>query len=63
MTGVRSLLLACAVASALPHTAAAQESSLLVENVTLIDGTGRAAVTGASVLVVGDEALAVLSSG
>ena len=37
----------------------AQAKSLLIENVTLIDGTGAAPVTGASVLVEGDRFAAV----
>ncbi len=39
--------------------APAQQSSLLIEGVTLIDGTGRAPIAGASVLVDGDRIVAV----
>ncbi len=40
-------------------SAPAQQPALLIERVTLIDGTGRAPVTGASVLVEGDRIIAV----
>jgi len=45
--------------SALGTPAAAQSSGLLIENVTLIDGTGRPAMDGAHVLVQGDRIVRV----
>ena len=51
-----AIVAAAAEASAAEDSAAAQApGALLIQDVTLIDGTGRPAVEGASVLIVGDR--------
>ncbi len=58
MRTVRCFILACCVllaGASAPARAAAQQTSLLFERVTLIDGTGRPPVAGAYVLVSGER--------
>ncbi len=59
-TKITTFLLRAIVSSGLLASASlASASSLLIENVTLIDGTGHAPVTGVSVLVEDDRIIAV----
>jgi len=55
----RALALALPLAVCLASPVSAQSQGLLIENVTLIDGTGRPAIAGASVLVQGDRIMRV----
>ena len=52
LTHILSVIITAAV---LAGPTAAFAGSLLIENVTLIDGTGRPPLAGASVLVTGDR--------
>lgn len=52
--------LRCLAAVALAFAAAASADTLLIENVTLIDGTGRPPTAGASVLIDGDRIRSVV---
>jgi len=54
-TGCSFIFKVLAVLAGLAATAGASADSLLIENVTLIDGTGRAAVPGSSVLLEGQR--------